>query len=598
MNEISRAKDNLIGPIEFKKNSGSDFRMSKISEVYELYQKKLKESDAMDFDDLIFNTVLLLRSCSEVLEYYQNKFKYILVDEYQDTNYAQYVFINMIAKKNKNLCVVGDDDQSIYKFRGATIENILNFEKDYPNAKIIRLEQNYRSTQIILNAANSVIGNNYRRKDKKLWTSNGKGSKICLCTSSNEHEEAKYIADKILESVSKGGKYSDCAILYRMNSQSNVLEKILVKSGIPHRIIGGFRFYERREVRDMIAYLSVINNPFDEIRLRRIANKPKRAIGEKTISEAMNIAMELNVTLIEIMRRATEFESLKRSASKLVLFANNIDEFIDKYKNKKVSISELYNLILEKTGYISSIVAEKDDSENRVENINELLSNIIKYEEDNKEDASLGGFLEEISLFTDIDNHDDDSDSVVLMTMHSAKGLEFSTIFLPGFEEGIFPGIQSMNNESDLEEERRLAYVAITRAKKNLYILNSETRMIFGSTSRNKQSRFAKEIPAEYVDIYGSGNWKKADKKTISYYSNSKSDTTTFVAARNFGQPSVIKRICSEDFISGDKINHKTFGNGTIKSVKKMGNDNLVEIHFDRIGLKKLMANFAKLEKI
>lgn len=597
MSEISRAKDNLIEPKEYKRCAGGDFRQDKIADIYDIYQKELVKADAMDFDDLLYNTVLLFKKCPDVLEQYQNKFRYILVDEYQDTNHVQYVFINMLAGKHKNLCVVGDDDQSIYKFRGATIENILDFEKTYPNAKVIRLEQNYRSTQNILNAANSVIENNINRKGKKLWTQNNEGKKVFLHTALNEHEEAGYIAETILDSVSKGAKYSDFAILYRMNSQSNTIEKVFVKSGIPYRIIGGHRFYERREIRDMIAYLSVINNPYDEIRLRRIINQPKRSIGDRTLSQAMQIAAELGEGLIDIIRRADEFEELKRAATKLKNFSGLIDELIEASKDEKVSLGELYRLILDKTGYVMSVMAEKDDSENRIENINELLSNIIKYEEDNGEDATLAGFLEEVSLMTDIDNYDASADTVILMTLHSAKGLEFPVIFLPGFEEGIFPGIQAMYNQSEIEEERRLAYVGITRARKELYILNAESRMIFGSTSRNKLSRFAREIPKEYIEAVGAASWKKPEPGSINCLSYNETRAKTTSSARSFGQTQKVKKTCPILLVSGDRVNHKTFGEGTVISVTKMGNDSLVSIEFDNIGIKKLMANFANLQK-
>ena len=597
MSEISRAKDNLIEPKEYKKCAGGDFRLGKIAEIYDIYQKELIKADAMDFDDLLYNTVLLFKKCPDVLEQYQNKFRYILVDEYQDTNHVQYVFISMLADKYRNLCVVGDDDQSIYKFRGATIENILDFEKTYPDAKVIRLEQNYRSTQNILNAANSVIENNIKRKGKKLWTQNNEGKKIFMYTALNEHEEAKYISEVILDSVSKGAKYSDFAILYRMNSQSNTIEKVFVKSGIPYRIIGGHRFYERREIRDMIAYLSVISNPYDEIRLRRIINQPKRSIGDKTLSNAMQIASELGEGLIDIIRRADEFEELKRAATKLKNFACLIDELVEASKDDNVSLSELYRLILDKTDYVMYIMAEKDDSENRVENINELLSNIIKYEEDNGEDATLAGFLEEVSLMTDIDNYDTSADTVILMTLHSAKGLEFPVIFLPGFEEGIFPGIQAMYNQAEIEEERRLAYVGITRARKELYILNAEGRMIFGSTSRNKLSRFAREIPKECVEVVGSASWKKLEPGAINSLSLNEARQKTTNSARNFGQTQKAKKTCAIQLTVGDRVSHKTFGLGTVMSVVKMGNDSLVSIEFDNVGVKKLMANFANLQK-
>lgn len=485
LSEISHAKDSMLSPADYQAAAGSDFRLTKIGAVYELYQKRLREADAMDFDDLLGNTVELFRQCPDVLEYYQNRFRYIMVDEYQDTNQVQYEFVRLLAGKSKNLCVVGDDDQSIYKFRGATIENIMSFEKSYPNAKVIRLEQNYRSTKNILNAANAVISNNEERKGKTLWTENPEGDKIQIHTSSNEQDEAGFVATTILEQVAKGRKYSDFAVLYRMNSQSNILEKVFVKSGIPYRIIGGHRFYERREIRDMIAYLSVINNPSDEIRLRRIVNQPKRSIGDKTIATASEIAGALGESLLEVLGRADEFDSLRRASVKLKAFYDMMQELIDANDDESVSLHELYELILEKTGYIEALRGEKEEAETRIENINELASNLLKFQEENGEEATLSAFLEEVSLMTDIDNYDETADTVVMMTMHSAKGLEFPVVFLPGFEEGIFPGLQAIYDPNEIQEERRLCYVAITRAKESLYLLNADSRMLFGSTSRN-----------------------------------------------------------------------------------------------------------------
>ena len=491
LSEISHAKDSMLSPADYQAAAGSDFRLAKIGAVYELYQKRLREADAMDFDDLLGNTVELFRQCPDVLEYYQNRFRYIMVDEYQDTNQVQYEFVRLLAGKSKNLCVVGDDDQSIYKFRGATIENIMSFEKSYPNAKVIRLEQNYRSTKNILNAANAVISNNEERKGKTLWTENPEGDKIQIHTSSNEQDEAGFVATTILEQVAKGRKYSDFAVLYRMNSQSNILEKVFVKSGIPYRIIGGHRFYERREIRDMIAYLSVINNPSDEIRLRRIVNQPKRSIGDKTIATASEIAGALGESLLEVLGRADEFDSLRRASVKLKAFYDMMQELIDANDDESVSLHELYELILEKTGYIEALRGEKEEAETRIENINELASNLLKFQEENGEEATLSAFLEEVSLMTDIDNYDETADTVVMMTMHSAKGLEFPVVFLPGFEEGIFPGLQAIYDPNEIQEERRLCYVAITRAKESLYLLNADSRLLFGSTSRNRPSRFS-----------------------------------------------------------------------------------------------------------
>ena len=550
----------------------------------------------MDFDDLLGNTVELFRQCPDVLEYYQNRFRYIMVDEYQDTNQVQYEFVRLLAGKSKNLCVVGDDDQSIYKFRGATIENIMSFEKSYPNAKVIRLEQNYRSTKNILNAANAVISNNEERKGKTLWTENPEGDKIQIHTSSNEQDEAGFVATTILEQVAKGRKYSDFAVLYRMNSQSNILEKVFVKSGIPYRIIGGHRFYERREIRDMIAYLSVINNPSDEIRLRRIVNQPKRSIGDKTIATASEIAGALGESLLEVLGRADEFDSLRRASVKLKAFYDMMQELIDANDDESVSLHELYELILEKTGYIEALRGEKEEAETRIENINELASNLLKFQEENGEEATLSAFLEEVSLMTDIDNYDETADTVVMMTMHSAKGLEFPVVFLPGFEEGIFPGLQAIYDPNEIQEERRLCYVAITRAKESLYLLNADSRMLFGSTSRNRPSRFSLEIPLDLINKTREQDWRKPDLGTKMPVAETELRRKSATAAMHFGQVTPPAR-SGNVFKTGDMVQHKTFGKGLVISATPMGNDVLLEIAFEQ-GTKKLMANFARLAKV
>ena len=596
LSEISHAKDSMLSPADYQAAAGSDFRLAKIGAVYELYQKRLREADAMDFDDLLGNTVELFRQCPDVLEYYQNRFRYIMVDEYQDTNQVQYEFVRLLAGKSKNLCVVGDDDQSIYKFRGATNENIMSFEKSYPNAKVIRLEQNYRSTKNILNAANAVISNNEERKGKTLWTENPEGDKIQIHTSSNEQDEAGFVATTILEQVAKGRKYSDFAVLYRMNSQSNILEKVFVKSGIPYRIIGGHRFYERREIRDMIAYLSVINNPSDEIRLRRIVNQPKRSIGDKTIATASEIAGALGESLLEVLGRADEFDSLRRASVKLKAFYDMMQELIDANDDESVSLHELYELILEKTGYIEALRGEKEEAETRIENINELASNLLKFQEENGEEATLSAFLEEVSLMTDIDNYDETADTVVMMTMHSAKGLEFPVVFLPGFEEGIFPGLQAIYDPNEIQEERRLCYVAITRAKESLYLLNADSRMLFGSTSRNRPSRFSLEIPLDLINKTREQDWRKPDLGTKMPVAETELRRKSATAAMHFGQVTPPAR-SGNVFKTGDMVQHKTFGKGLVISATPMGNDVLLEIAFEQ-GTKKLMANFARLAKV
>ena len=460
--EISRAKDSLISPEEYKQTAQNDFRKSKIAECYELYQAQLKKSDAMDFDDIIFNTVKLLKENEDVRNIYQTQFKYVMVDEYQDTNHAQYVLTSLLADKYKNICVVGDDDQSIYRFRGATIENILSFENHYKGAKVIRLEENYRSTQNILDGANAVISHNKNRKGKTLFTRSGSGDKIVYKTVMSESEESQYIIDEIVKNVNNGMKYSDHAILYRMNAQSRNLEVMLTKSGISHRIIGGHRFFDRKEIKDIVSYLAVINNPSDNVRLQRIINVPKRAIGDTMFANVLEIGAGLGMSAFEVCERADEFQKTSRSASKLMNFTKMIRDFQECIENG-MGLNDLLQEVLDVTKYLDYLQEEPETYEDRVNNIKELSSMFIKYEEES-EDANLSEFLEDVALISDIDSYNEDEDAVVLMTLHSAKGLEFPVVFIPGMEEGIFPGNQSMFSEEDLEEERRLAYVGITRA--------------------------------------------------------------------------------------------------------------------------------------
>lgn len=607
LNEISRAKDKLKTPEDLKNEALNDYRKILIAKAYALYSDRLKKSDAMDFDDLIFNTVKLFKKHKDVLEYYQNIFKYIMVDEYQDTNMAQYKLISMLADKNRNICVVGDDDQSIYKFRGATIENILSFEKNYPEGAVIRLEQNYRSTQNILNAANGVISHNEERKGKTLWTKNSVGEKITVHTANSERDEAKYICEQILEKASKGRAFSDFAVLYRTNAQSNVIEQHMTRSGIPHRLIGGFRFYDREEIKDMTAYLQVINNTSDNIRLKRIINKPKRGIGNATIDKASEISAVTGKSIFYVISHADEYEPIKRSAGKLKEFTNLIDDLVKISEDESISISQLYYELVDRTDYIESLKMEKEDSDSRIENINELMTNIRNYEEDNPEDASLSGFLEDIALLSDIDNYDKNSDSVVLMTLHSAKGLEFPVVFIPGAEDGIFPGNQSIMNPKELQEERRLAYVGITRAKEKLYIIHSNERMIYGSTTHNRVSRFINEIPTELVDItsantktYFTGSPRVGS--TSSRISKSPYLDNTFARANSFANktysPPQKGTVSAIKFNVGDSVVHKVFGKGVVVSSQAVSNDAILEIAFEKAGTKKLMANFAKIEKL
>ena len=603
LSEISKAKDKMITPQEMLKNAEYDYRKVSIAKVYEVYQSRLKTADAMDFDDLLCKTVELFEQEPEILGYYQNQFKYIMVDEYQDTNKVQYRFISMLAEKYGNICVVGDDDQSIYKFRGATIENILSFENTFKGAKIIRLEQNYRSTQNILDAANSVISNNTVRKGKTLWTENPKGDKIELHTAEDERDEARFIAKTIMDGVADGRKYSDFAILYRTNAQSNAVEQALSRSGIPHRIIGGHRFYDREEIRDMIAYLQVINNPHDDVRLSRIINVPKRAIGARTVSVAADIAAGLGESIYSVIKDADSYPQLSRATSKLKVFVNLIDGLIEAEQSGDYSLAELYNLILEHTNYENYLRTEKENADVRIENIEELSSNIIKFEEDYDEEADLSSFLEEISLMTDIDNYDADADTCVMMTLHSAKGLEFPVVFITGMEDGLFPSIASMMNPEEINEERRLAYVGITRAKQKLYLTKTKSRMLFGSTTYNKESRFVSEIPDNLLDK--TGEERKAPSFASGFGAGKAAGSVSISADnRKHGYAGKIGAYQKPPIKSGvtynvgDTVLHKIFGKGLIMTATKMGNDTLLEIAFDKAGTKKLMANFCKMEKI
>lgn len=599
LNEISKAKDEMLTPQEMLKRAGYDNLKQSVAKVYEIYQSRLKTADAMDFDDMLCKTVELFQKCPDILEFYQNQFKYIMVDEYQDTNKVQYKFVSMLAAKYGNICVVGDDDQSIYKFRGATIENILSFENTFKGAKMIRLEQNYRSTQNILNAANGVISNNTMRKGKTLWTENAVGDKIEVHTSDSERDEAQFIAKTILDGVADGRKFSDFAILYRMNAQSNSIEQALSRSGIPHRVIGGRRFYDREEIRDMVAYLQVINNPHDDVRLGRIINVPKRGIGATTLEKASEIAAGLGESIYSVIKDADVYPQLSRAATKLKSFVALIDGLMEAEQSGDYSLAELYNLILEHTDYEKYLKTEKDNPDVRIENIEELSSNIIKFEEDYAEEASLSNFLEEISLQTDIDNYDAETDSSVMMTLHSAKGLEFPVVFIAGLEEGVFPSIATMMNPDELNEERRLAYVGITRAKEKLYITKAKSRMLMGHTSYNKVSRFVNEIPPELLNYTGekksfaSTNGFSASSSHISIGAASK--FTPNKSFNTFTKPAVKSGTV---YKKGDCVFHKVFGKGMIMKTEKMGNDTMLEVAFDKAGTKTLMANFSKMEKI
>lgn len=600
LNEISHAKDSLVSPDDYIASAGKDARKAQIGKVYKMYQKELKNADAMDFDDIIVNTVKLLEEYDDVREYYQKKFRYIMVDEYQDTNHAQYKLTELLAGGHRNICVVGDDDQSIYRFRGATIENIMSFEHRYAESSIIRLEQNYRSTQTILDVANEVISNNKKRKGKSLWTANGGGDKVVINTAYDETDEAKFITETIEENVSSGKfTFSDHAVLYRMNAQSNTIENVLVRAGIPYRIIGGHRFYERAEIRDAIAYLTILNNPNDNVKLRRIVNVPKRGIGDTTVNKASEIASGLGISLFEVFSHADEYESLKRSAKKLMEFTSTIDSV--RANVDKVPLDELFEDIIRKTEYMAHLRLDKEKGSERVENIYELVTNLKNYQSENEE-VTLSGFLEEVALMTDIDNYNAQQDAVVLMTIHSSKGLEFPVVFLPGMEESIFPGVQSMFNPDDVEEERRLAYVGITRAKRKLFISHANSRMLFGTTQRNLPSRFVIEIPDALTERTGRRPTSQMPFESLArgdYEREDRSFSGNGYLSRNRVQPAKkAAPVSTETYAVGDTVTHKVFGKGVILSSKPMANDFMLEIAFEGGSTKKLMANFAKLQKV
>ena len=594
MNEISRAKDRLKDPEEYAADVGNDAKYKDIARVYELYQKRLKDSNLFDFDDIIMQTVKLFLEKKKLLEYYQNIFHYISVDEYQDTNYAQFKLISLLAEGHKNVMVVGDDDQSIYKFRGATIENILNFDAKYLDATVIKLEQNYRSTSNILNAANCVISNNPHKHQKELWCQNEEGDKILVKETYTQNDESRFIIDKIIELRNdRNLEYKDFAILYRMNAQSMNLETMFAKSGIPYRMLGALRFYDRKEVKDMIAYLSIINNPSDNVRLRRIVNEPKRKIGDASFDTASKIAEELGVPTLEILEKATDYLAIpKIAANAMVAFAKTINSLRE--DAEFIPLSGLVREVMKRTGYEASIVALGQAEAERLENLDALCVAIKEYEE-RDEDPSLSGFLEEVTLVSDVDRYDENADAVTLMTIHSAKGLEFPVVFLPGMEEGVFPGQQSMAMPSEIEEERRLAYVAITRAKKTLIITHARERMLYGMTQRNPLSRFVREIDEEYLDI------KKERQLSYSGFettSRPKPQNIMGLFTANNQATKKPERKLEEVYSVGDRIKHMTFGEGTVLNVTPMSSDFMYEIAFDNVGTKKLLATYvAKLMK-
>lgn len=668
--QISSFKDKLMSAEEVAGEPFANTKAQLISKIYTAYAGRLKTAGAMDFDDLIFHTVRLLQNDAEAREYYQNRFRYVVVDEYQDTSVAQFHLVRLLAGGTNNVCVVGDDDQSIYKFRGATIENILNFEKVFSGAKTIRLEQNYRSTANILNAANSVIKNNMGRKGKTLWTESGDGEKVHHYTATNEQDEASHIADVIGEHLREGASLKDHAVLYRMNAQSNPIETYFARAGIPYRIVGGQRFFDRKEVKDINSYLAVIVNPRDDVRLRRIINEPARKIGMTTIDKIGELASAAGVPMMEIIAHVRDYPALQRACAPLERFYEMYRELCD------LSISEPLDVfvgdVIKKSGYEAMLKAMKEEGETRLENLGQLVSSIKTYADQNGEDATLAGFLEEVALISDLDSYDNDADSVTMMTIHSAKGLEFPYVFVIGMEDGIFPGDMAKYNEEDMEEERRLCYVAITRAKKELYLSSSRTRMIFGQTRRNPPSAFLAEIDPALLDEtqspelssygggfgagygsystnvpggrsgysgasrgylnseynarprggfgggYSSGFASGGHESPNSYggrhtvqstgfgsgYGRSRgagsavpagAGTSTLAGAPSAAAP---KKKEAVSYAPGDVVEHRVFGRGTVLNATPIAGDCIVEIQFDRVGVKKTMANYAPLKKV
>jgi len=589
MSIISKEKDYLTSPDELidRAESVNDYKLLQIGRIYQKYQTRLKENDALDFDDIILNTVILLRDFKEVRDYYQQKFHYVLVDEYQDTNHLQYLLTSLLAGGYENICVVGDDDQSIYRFRGATIENILNFERQYPASQVVRLEQNYRSTQSILNAANAVIACNTGRKGKKLWTSNGAGSPITVYEAADEGAEANFVANRII-SESKGKNFKDFAILYRTNAQSNTLEYALKRNAIPYRVIGGTRFFDRAEIKDMLSYLCVINNRSDDLRLRRIINVPARGLGAKALEVAERMAEAEGKGLYHVISDPYSYGPLEKAAAKFMQFTVLIEELAILLEDG-MELPVFYDELIKRTGYADMLEKKgTEESKTKLENVRELKSSILAYVQ-NSEQPTLAGFLEEVALYTDLEEFNDSDDAVIMLTMHAAKGLEFPNVFLVGFEDGLFPGVRAIGDYEEMEEERRLCYVAITRAKKNLTICHAKQRMLYGRTTASLPSRFLKEIPDDITVKKGS----VYTPVTHSYSRESYMPRTAAPVKRSYTQYTPPKTGTYLELNRGDMVIHAAFGKGLVLSVVKMGNDALLEIAFDDIGTKKLMAKTA-----
>ena len=593
LSEISAAKDKMITPEQMREDAGQDYRKKVISRLYALYQQRMMTANALDFDDILTVTTELFEKFPEVLEKYRNRYKYIMVDEYQDTNHVQFKLVSQLSGGHCNLCVVGDDDQSIYKFRGANIENILGFEAQFDGAKVIRLEQNYRSTQTILDAANSVISNNVGRKSKKLWTAGAKGEKIYWYKAVDETDEANFVAQTILDFYKETGTYSDSAVLYRKNAQSNAVERMFVKCGIPYRIYGGMRFYDRKEIKDITSYLSFINNPNDMLRFRRIINEPKRGIGDSTVALIEDISRDLKISPYEVLRTCEEYAPLSKKVNALKSVYKMFEYLTE--KADELPLDEFLDELLEKTGYLESLKA-LENGDTKIENVEELRSSIVQYMNE-ADEPSLSGFLEEVALYSEADRDDGSDDKVTLMTVHSAKGLEYKNIFVIGLDDGIFPSSRSFDSEADMEEERRLAYVAITRAKERLYLTNASQRMLFGQTQRNVTSRFMREIDPSLIEKHDHAaamrkQLGESDKTLTEVHSTSLQQQLARNKSRSVGAKT------SETYTAGERVSHNIFGEGTIVSVKPMANDSMLEIAFEKVGTKKIMANYAKLKKL
>lgn len=590
---IGRAKDELISPEAYSINAASDFRMRKISDIYTLYQKKLKANNALDFDDILLHTLKIFDKNPDVLAYYQDKFKYILVDEYQDTNTAQYMLVSMLAKKHRNICVVGDDDQSIYGWRGANMQNILDFEKHFHGCRVIKLEQNYRSTERILDAANNVIKNNYGRKPKLLWTKNLTGEPVYVYKAFDERDEADFTAGMVRNAVARGdNNYGDFAVLYRINAQSRVFEDSFMKMGIPYRIIGAHKFYDRKEIKDIIAYLRVVNNPHDDISLKRIVNVPRRGIGKVTLDRAEQLAYDNGVSIYSILLEASKLSELTRASAKIKSFTDmlvklrSLAEYLD--------LTELIKSVIDQSGIIKELEQEDTiEAKTRIENIREFQSVVLDFVRNSEEeDPGLNDFLAHVSLIADVDTMADEQDRVVLMTMHSAKGLEFPIVFLAGMEEGVFPSYRSIGEEREMEEERRLCYVGITRAREKLFLTFTKSRTLFGNTTYNRQSRFIDEIPEDLLKyISENSDLIKSDvRKSVTNQISAdewKQRTASFIKAAELN---------TDELVAGTRVLHKKFGAGTITAREPEGSDFKLEIDFDQFGMKRLLASYAKLK--